>query len=367
MTQRCLRAVILLALGIYLFSIWGALAAPTADSPEAQPPGALQPLTIHKPIVGFTINLHHTRQLPLYFESIDQIAKLGGGGLQILTPAFQKHGASPKPLLETGLGRGPTRDQIVQLLKHAKKRGLRTALMPIVLYTDPRGNEWRGKTSPPDWDVWWQGYHQVVDHFADIAAECDTDLFSVGSELLTTERQNARWEKLIAHVRTRYKGKLYYSTNWDHFHVPAFWKKLDIIGVSGYWDLTTKSDGQTPTPEQLAARWDEIQASVIAFCVSQQMPFLITEVGYHSLPWTLAEPWNYVNTKDARPDSAPQALGYQSFLDAWSELLAPPTEMAGVFFYAWDPYYNGDEEDIGYGVRGKPAMDILKRWFDRRR
>jgi hypothetical protein len=359
--------VLLLALLVYLASLWGAIAAPVTVDPIATVAPQVTTSNTAKPLVGFTINLHHTEKLHLYIQSIDQIAKLGANSLQIITPVFQKHGGSPKPLIEIGPGRGPQRQQIVQLLNHAHKRGLKTTLMPIVLYTDPRGNEWRGKTSPPDWDPWWQGYHKIIDYFTDIAVECNTDLFSVGSELLTTEKQVTRWEKLIAHVRLRYKGKLYYSTNWDHFLVPQFWHKLDIIGLSGYWDLTTNAKSNPPTPSELAARWEEIQFSVLTFASTIKMQVLLTEVGYHTLPWTLAEPWNYVNDKDARPDPEPQAMGYQSFLNAWSKQLKPSTRLAGVFFYAWDPYYSGGGNDIGYGVRGKRAHDILARWFDRRR
>ena len=178
-----MRRILAATVGVYILSLWGAWAASSA--PAAAPSAGvarLKALQTDRPLAGFTINLHHTEQLPLYVQSIDEIAELGADSLQIITPAFQAHGASPQPRVEAGPGHGPHAHQLEMLLKHARKRGLSTALMPIVLFTEPRGNEWRGKTSPPDWDQWWAGYRQVIDHFLDIAVECDVDLFSIGSE-----------------------------------------------------------------------------------------------------------------------------------------------------------------------------------------
>ena len=68
-------------------------------------------------------------------------------------------------------------------------------------------------------------------------------------------------------------------------------------------------------------------------------------------------------------DTKKQSLGYQSFLAAWGDDLRLNHEMsnrlnlAGVFFYTWDPYYAGEAEDRGYGVKGKPAEDILRKWL----
>lgn len=318
------------------------------------------------PLRGFAISLHHTDQLNLYLQAIDEMAAMGCNSVEVATPVFQTDGASQQINIETGPGRGPSREQLIELLKYAKSQGLHTALMPQVLFTHPRGNEWRGKIHPDQWDPWWQSYQNMIDYFLDIAIETGVDLFSVGSELISTERQIDRWTTLIAHARRRYDGLLTYSTNWDHYHVPTLWQHLDMIGVSGYWDLTIDAQHEPPTHEELTERWIDIREKLLAFAATQDRPILFTEVGYPSLPWALKDPWNYVNSDDAPADPRAQHMGYAAFLSAWQNLLAErpnPNVMAGVFFYEWDPYHQGGPQDSGYGVRGKPVFDQLKKWF----
>ena len=348
--------------------------ATTADPAPAPPPDeqhSADPLP--DKIVGFAISLHHTEHLDLYLESIDEIADLGCNAVEIVTPAFQEHGASDKIELLTGPGRGPSREMLVKLLSHAHRRGLTTTLMPVVLFTNPRGNEWRGKISPEYWDNWWDSYHRMTDYFLDIANESHVDIYVVGSELLSTEKQIARWEAVIKRAREKFSGRLAYSTNWDHFHVPTLWKQLDVIGISGYWDLTTKADdADRPTDAELAERWADIRKKVIDFAREQQRQVIITEVGYPSLPWGIKDPWNYVNSEKVASDTAVQARGYASFLKAWDDLLAPTDDgvgggdtalVRGVYFYEWSPYFRGGPHDTTYGVRGKPAHGLVRDWL----
>jgi len=340
-----------------------------------------------EPVVGFTINLHHTEHLDKYLESVDQIAKMGCNTLQVITPAWQHNGASAEVYYKPGPGGGPTRDQLLTLLGHAKKRGLRTALMVTVLLEKPRGSEWRGKIMPGDWDTWWQHYHRVIHQAMDVALEAKVDDFAVGSELLTTEPERERWAALIDSLRQRFDGRLYYSTNWDHYHVPRFWDKLDLIGINGYWNITTLADDpDQPTHDELVQRWRQIRHDLTAHARRFNKPILITEIGYPALPWALKDPWNYI-ANDAKPDPQAQARGYRAFLEAWSDALQNPEAsqgsirpepqaqtqpasqpapidqpIAGVLFFKWDPYYSGGPNDTGYGVRGKPAFGLIKQW-----
>jgi hypothetical protein len=320
-------------------------------------------------MVGFALNLHHTEDPKAFLQAIDQIVELGGNTVEILTPCFQEHGASEDIRVIVGPGRSPKRDHLVQVLKHARSRGLTTVLMPLVLLENPRGNEWRGKIQPEKWDNWWKAYRKNLDYFLDIANEADVSVFSVGSELLSTEKQLDRWEPLIAHAREKFKGRLSYSTNWDHYQKPAFWQKLDMIGISCYWDMTKGAKKDPPEDEALAKRWASVRGEVLAFADAQGKPVFLTEIGYPSLPWGLKDPWNYVNSDEAKPDAAVQARGYRAFLKAWDDLLhtAPnPRRFTGVCFYEWDVYMNGGPDDTGYGIRGKPAYNLVKQWLQTR-
>ncbi len=371
----------LYAAGLYLLSLLGAMIAPVdkpsiePTSPPAKPVRSEQGLQKQQ-VIGFSLNVHYTNQLPKYLRAIDMIADMGCNSLQILTPAFQQDGASTKISIPNQPGRCPSTDQLMTLLRHAQKRGLKTMLMPTVLFTHPRGNEWRGKISPDDWDQWWESYSVTLRHFANLAQQTGVDVFCVGSELLSTEKQTTRWQTLIADIRKDFHGQLIYATNWDHYHVPTFWEHLDYVGISGYWSMTKDTldqvlDAQASFElhQQIVKRWPSIQKSLKDFSREIQKPVLITEFGYPSLPWGLKDPWNYVNAKQVSAMPQVQAIGYRAFCESWQSEITPnrpiPTHgFAGVLFYTWDPY-NGGLSDSGYGVWGKPAQQILTNWLKR--
>lgn len=364
------------ALCLYSLCTIGALiaqpqnASPTPLQNNRRSPKPLND-TLPLPIRGFALNFHHTVHLTAYLQAIDEMADLGCNSVEIVTPAFQTDGQSQQVRIETGPKRGPLRWQLLALLRHARQRGLTTTLMPQVLFTNPRGNEWRGKINPSNWEPWWNSYQRMIDYFLDIAQEASVDVFCVGSELLSTERQTDRWLSLIRHIRSRYNGLLTYSTNWDHYHVPTIWHDLDMIGVNGYWDLSHHAAHDPPSPTDLSRRWHQIQKKLFDFANLHGRPILLTEIGYPSLPWAIKDPWNYVHDSAVKADTHAQTQGYTSFLTAWGDLLSSDesnTEVvAGAFFYAWDPYRHGGEYDTGYGIRGKPAGDLLKQWLARSR
>ena len=381
------RSLILVALLAYVLSVVGAACAPTWPAPELPP--APRGGDDAAAIVGFAFSLHHTDDLGPYLRAIDEIADMGCNSLEIVTPAYQTDGAATDIAIVPGLS--ADRADVLRLLRRAHERGLRTALMPIVLFSEPRGNEWRGKIKPDKWGPWWDSYHRVMDYFSDIAVEGRADAFAIGSELLSTEEQEGPWARVIAAAREKFAGRhvaLYYSTNWDHYERPTFWKDVDMIGISCYWDLTDGTDTEHPSHAQLAQRWASIRADVLRFARKQNRPVLFTEIGYPSLPWGLKDPWNYVNTKDAAAAPQVQAEGFASYLAAWGDLLGRPYHypelpalaprtgsaptatgpgargpVAGVFFYSWEPLSSGGPDDTGYGIKGKPTYDLLKQWL----
>ena len=143
-----------------------------------------------------------------------------------------------------------------------------------------------------------------------------------------------------------------------------------MIGISCYWDMTKGAKNAPPSAEDLAERWRTIRRGILDFAAAEGRPVFLTEIGYPSLPWGLKDPWNYVNSEEATADAAVQARGYAAFLAAWDDLLVSTpdrTRFAGVVFYEWDVYASGgDKDDTGYGIRGKPAHALVKRWLSER-
>jgi hypothetical protein len=344
---------------------WADRAAVTQRKAETEAAAAAvqQPPPPDRPHVGFSVKLFYTNQPGLYLKAIDDLAGMGFTSVQIVTPAFQRDGAATDIRIDATPGRSARRQDLLALLQHAKRRNLRTALMPVVLLTNPRGDEWRGKIQPERWEPWWESYGRVIDHFTDVANEAGVDELCVGSELNSTQPMIDQWTRLIERVRGRFAGRLYYSANWDSYTAVDFWPSLDAIGVNGYFDLTAGASGE-PTAEALAARWAGHRDWLLRFAQAQRRPLLLTEIGYPSQAQALRAPWDYTTGRDKPADHAAQARGYAAFLEAWGPLLtgdSPRSPMlAGVFFYEWDPAGAGGARDVGYGVIGKPAHGLLR-------
>lgn len=318
-----------------------------------------------QPLVGYAVNLHYNDDQQRYLDAIDDVAELGCNAVIITTPAFQTNGASTEIRLEVGPGRGPYRARLLELIQKVKQRGMTTVLMPMVLFTHPRGSEWRGKLVPDNWDRWWKSYERMTDYFVDIATEAKVDIFVVGSELLTTESQRHRWLRVITRVRDKFDGAITYSSNFDAFSDPTFWDAVDFIGMNAYFDLVGNHEDEHPPMEHLVERWKNHRENALAFSRSQGKPLLFTEMGYPSAPWGLKRPWEYIPYEDSVADHSVQRDGYDAFFQTWSDDLkktqtGSDSPFAGVFFYEWDPYREGEIKDTFYGIRGKPTFQLVK-------
>ena len=115
--------------------------------------------------------------------------------------------------------------------------------------------------------------------------------------------------------------------------------------------------------EKLIDSWSPIRDDLTRFARVQDLPLILSEVGYPSLPWANAHPWNYVAGKN-KADHAMQARCYEAFFASWAQTFSDiEGPAAGFFCYHWDPYHRGHSSDTGYGVMGKPAKKVIERGF----
>jgi hypothetical protein len=253
-----------------------------------------------------------------------------------------------------------TDEQLVAILKRAHLRGLHTTLLPIVLIENPGEKDWRGVIRPKDWDTWWKTYDEFTDRFVEVANAAEVDLLVVGSELNSTEGMLERWERVVKRVRDEFDGQIAYSANWDRYDKIKFWPMMDVMCVSSYFEL--KRDDPDAPEDELVEAWAKERDRLLTFAERWDRPLILSEVGYPSVSWASAHPWNYVVEKGAKADHVAQARCWRAFFRAWTNTLADPElPAAGFFGYCWSPYYHGDEWDTGYGIEGKPAYGIIKR------
>jgi len=289
-----------------------------------------------------------------YGQMIREIAALGADTVMFSLDGFQKHVESTD--IRTDPKRTPTDDEWLELFDLAHEQGLRIVLMPKILLSDPRGNEWRGKIQPTSWDAWFDAYRDLVVHYATLAERGQVEVFIVGSELVSTEKMTDGWKRVIAAVRDCYHGRLSYSANWDHYRGIQFWGDLDLIGMTTYHQL---SDDPGPTREELRESWIPIKRRILEWQKGVGKPLLFTEAGWCSQEGCSVEAWNYYHHEKATPAGMrEQADCYQAFIDAWSDEPA----VAGILWWEWS-YESRGEKDYGYTPKGKPAERLLRDFF----
>jgi hypothetical protein len=348
----------------------GLAAALAAGRPMTAAPGVgrvvttrnAAPATATPTLLGFAINAHHISDLSLYLDAVDKIADLGANALLVVSPMFQQRVDSNE--IRYLRQRCPTDEQLTAILRRARIRGLHTTLLPIVLLEDPGPDDWRGIIRPADPQRWWTSYNRFLDRFIDIALAADVDAFSVGSELNSMESEVERWYPIIDRARERFDGTLTYTANWDRYHLVTLWPLLDFISVSAYFELAPRNP-QAP-PDELARAWRSERDRLLGFARSHERPLVLMEVGYPTLPGAAAHPWDYVPRDGVTADPDAQARCYRALFDAWAPVLGRGGGPArGLHCYCWDPYRHGEATDTGYGVEGKPALDIIRDAFAR--
>ncbi len=243
-------------------------------------------------------------------------------------------------------------EHIRRAVRAARAAGLEVLLFPILNLTETKPGQWRGTVRPANVDAWWSSYERFILHYAALAAAEGVEVFSIGSELGTTEAWRYRWYHLISRVEKAYDGKLVYSSNWDHFRGVSFWRRVDYLGVTGYFELTSDRSAKE---SELRSGWLRPRAALRAFASEQGKPLWLTEVGYASRDGAGVHPWDY--TGRGKLDLEEQRRCYAALRATWSGI----EELGGLFIWNW--HGPGGRRDRDYTPRGKPAEKVLRDWW----
>jgi hypothetical protein len=326
-----------------------------ATNRDATPLRAAAGGVVGAPDRGLAVQLNTGHSaLDAYRPLLREIAGLGANCVLLAIAGQMEHAKSQSIFIDAR--KTPSRADLKTLLLDARQLGLRVTVMPILLLANPRGSEWRGVIEPPDWENWWGQYRDFVLYFADIANEGGAEALIIGSELVSTEKYTAQWEKTIAAVRQRFGGRLGYSANWDHYKPIQFWDKLDFVGMTSYYTL---ADKKNPTVDEIVARWKPIYDEVAAWQRQVNKPIVMTEVGWCSQEGAATAPWNYYQNQIATPAGhEEQRRLYEAFLKTWDG----KPGIQGIIWWEWT-LGAGGSGDYGYTPKGKPAEMLLRQWF----
>ena len=211
--------------------------------------------------------------------------------------------------------------------------------------------------SGADWRRWFEEYEAYILPYARDAQASGADMFCVGRELDSTVlRREADWRRLIAKIRTEFRGPLVYSANFDTWEGIGFWDALDFIGVSAYFPLSERDD---PSVDDLEAGWARALGPLEKASGRWGRRVLLTEAGFPSIASAARSPWREEKTA---ADVWLQSRCYEATLRA----LAERPWIEGAFFWLWERSSKPPFRDPSHTIVGKPAAFTMARWYSAR-
>ncbi len=254
----------------------------------------------------------------------------------------------------------PSDAKLIYAIQQAHNMGLKVMIKP---HLDIKGEQWRGNLNPTDINSFFTNYSAMILKYAQISQAQNVEQLSIGAELVmisTNANYETRWRNLIASVRNVYSGKLTYSANADYGTynetILPFWDALDVIGLSMY---RTLSENENPTYSELLSGWTVIEDTIVQPLVSQYTkPVIFTEIGYRSVDFAAARPWDYANTGTVDLDL--QKNLYQAMFEYWKD----KEYFNGIHLWDWKVEPNaGGATNSDYTPQNKPAEEVLKSYF----
>jgi hypothetical protein len=235
-------------------------------------------------------------------------------------------------------------DSIERIARLAHNRGLKVLLKPQLWVRGSYPGEIRFD-SGEERNEWFAQYRLFAEHYARLAQKVHADLFAVGVEFSRMTRYEAEWRSLIGRVREIYHGPLIYAANWgEEFETLRFWDALDYLGLNQYY----------PLPDDLSM--ERIVSRIEAVQRRFRRPVIFTEAGFASLEDPQREPWDET-PRELSPQA--QARCYEAVFQAFY----PKPWFRGVYWWKVGTNGYGGPEDGSHTPWGKPAMEVIARWF----
>ena len=294
-------------------------------------------------------------------QSLAKINSLGANWVAVLTTWYQDTCFATKirPTQKT-----PSDASIVRAIKAAHANNMKVMLKPHLDILDESYGGWRGEIAcarETDWQEWFKSYKEFIMHYVKIANENNVEMFCVGTELSeATLSKPEEWRKLIKEVRKVYKGQLTYAANWnDEYLGITFWDELDYAGIDAYFPL---SDKERPTYEELMEAWKKWANEIEKWQARINKPVIFPEVGYHSSEYAAKEPWTHAS--GSAVDIELQVDCYKAMIETfWNKKW-----FYGMYWWDWGTSVKmGGKMNRGFTPQNKPAEDLLKEWYGKKR
>jgi len=205
------------------------------------------------------------------------------------------------------------------------------------------------------WAIWEAIYEEHILNIATYANSIGVSMFGVGNEIDgVAVTRSVYMRSLIKKVRTIFKGKIIYASNWDRYDEIDFWDDVDYISMSGYFPL---GDDETPTVDTVKNNWKKHLDGLKNINEIYNKPILFTEYGYRSMSHNTKEPWQF-SIGEGIPNNQAQVNAFQAFFETFEN----ETWFAGGFIWKWTCIQKSRHPQ-DYSPEDKPASETIKQFF----
>lgn len=272
-------------------------------------------------------------------------------------------------------------DAIRYEVRTAKQAGLRVIFrnqvwmdLPAEQITKPR--------SAAFWDSYYQTRRQYLLEMAKFAADEGVEAISIGSDSDTLSaftawgsappESIARLVQDIREVRKIYTGKLYYDFTpvgslQDSFEID--WQKwqpvlneVDFVGISDWKGLSSQENSPLEELVQNAGKQFDLYFKPIYD--KTKKPIIFIGLAYPSAKGgsTGKYTWNAREVDVWKPDDG-TPNNFQEQADVYEAIMRAIAErpwIVGAYSFG---FWRHDQQDKGFNIRGKPAEQVLKKWY----
>lgn len=274
----------------------------------------------------------------------------------------------------------PNDHELYVIIDYMHKKGLRVQLRPMLetqdgcgrlqVWFQSDGERIPGRVSH-HWRDWFQSMTLRSVHYARIAQDTGCELYGLDSELDRTVDKSDHWKRVIEAVRKVYAGPVT-SCHTTHCGLIDYKKvlsqkdhwffDLDLLQLSCY---ESGSDKPGASIEEIITKLKPHVEYFRELAALYGKPICFGECGCTSSEGGAMSPsgWN----ANGRYDPSEQANYLEAVLHSyWHE-----PWWYGLYWWKWDEqnvrpqFHNDPAGDKGFTVWGKPAAEIMKKWFAR--
>jgi len=333
---------------------WASHPLPKASAPPRRPlpAGFLRGLSY-----AMSNSIDGSYVSPRSRETLSKLAKLSVNSVSIMPFGWARDAHRPALSFVHRHPAGETDEGTVRAVTDARAHGM-TAMVKPQLWVPGAFVGELAMQNDSDWARWFDLYRRFIVHHAIVAEAAGVALFCVGTELVGTEAQAARWRETIAAVRLATGASLVYAANWAAGapRVP-FWDALDAIGVDFYDSLSAQAQA---SDAELAAGVRAAVRPLEPLARRSGKPVIFCEAGYPPVQAAWIAPHDESSARPRNGQDPARAIAVVF------RTLGGQSWWKGVYW--WKVFSSGDParpDERDFNVIGTPSERAIAEGFER--